>query len=134
MVQYSEAQLREIGPTVDTGTTWDHDAIAVLRRLDTPLLWMIAADDTGGAGDETRESLLALAAEGRPFTIASFPATDHGLIEYRVDPKGERVSTRYAEGFFRMEIDFARSGRLSGRYGRAELLASREQAAGLAPR
>jgi dienelactone hydrolase len=122
MVQHSEAALREIGPTVDVGTTWDHDAVGVLRKLDTPLLWMIAADDTGGAGQDTEETLLALAAQGRPITVASFPATDHGLLEYRLDDKGERVSTRYAEGFFQMELDFARKGRLSGPYGRAKKL------------
>ena len=124
MVQYPEAVLREMGPKIDVGTTWDHDALGVLRRLETPLLWVLAADDTGGAGQETREALLALAAEGRPVTIASFPGTEHGILEYRTGPKGERVETRYADGFFRMEMDFARTGRLSGSYGRAEVLAA----------
>jgi hypothetical protein len=39
------------------------------------------------------------------------------MTEYEVAPDGERVSTRYAPGYFAMMRDFARTGQLSGTYG-----------------
>jgi hypothetical protein len=43
------------------------------------------------------------------------------MTEFELDPGGSRVSTRYAEGYFRMLADFARVGRLPGGYGAAEI-------------
>ena len=122
MVRYTEAQIRAAGPSQDDGTTWEYDAMAGLRRLDAPLLWLLAGDDTGGAGPETRSNLLTLKHEGRPVTVVNFPATEHGLMEFRTSVGGERVQTRYAEGSMRIRLDFARDGRLKGPYGKAEIL------------
>jgi hypothetical protein len=42
------------------------------------------------------------------------------LFEIASD-SGERLSTRYAPGYFAMMRDFARDGRLNGVYGDAEI-------------
>jgi hypothetical protein len=39
------------------------------------------------------------------------------MTEYEVAPDGERVSTRYAPGYFAMMRDYVRNGQLSGSYG-----------------
>ena len=39
------------------------------------------------------------------------------MTEYETKPNGERVSTRYAAGYFAMMRDFARSGVLKATYG-----------------
>jgi hypothetical protein len=39
------------------------------------------------------------------------------MTEYEVASNGERVSTRYAPGYFTLMRDFARNGQLSGSYG-----------------
>ena len=39
------------------------------------------------------------------------------MTVYEVASNGERVSTRYAPGYFAMMRDFARNGQLSGTYG-----------------
>ena len=127
MVQATEAQLRVIGPQRDEGTSWDFDAVGSLRRLNTPLLWMIAGADTEGAGEETKETLLGLKAEGRPITILDFPNTEHGIHEFRLSSSGVREETRYAPGYFPAELDFARRGRLSGRYQGAQLLGAKRR-------
>jgi hypothetical protein len=44
------------------------------------------------------------------------------LFETAAD--GERVSTRFAPGYFAMMRDFARDGRLSGPYGDARITSS----------
>ena len=61
-------------------------------------------------------------AEGKPITLALFPHAEHGMTEYEVASNGERVSTRYAPGYFTMMRDYARNGHLSGSYGSSELV------------
>jgi hypothetical protein len=39
------------------------------------------------------------------------------MTEYEVASNGERVSTRYAPGYFTMMRDFARNGQVAGSYG-----------------
>jgi hypothetical protein len=39
------------------------------------------------------------------------------MTEYEVASNGERVSTRYAPGYFAMMREYARNGRVSGSYG-----------------
>jgi len=39
------------------------------------------------------------------------------MTEYEIASNGERVSTRYAPGYFAMMRDFARNGHVSGSYG-----------------
>jgi NAD(P)-dependent dehydrogenase (short-subunit alcohol dehydrogenase family) len=58
-----------------------------------------------------------LIGEGRPITLALFPHAEHWMTEYEVAPDGQRVSTRYAPGYFAMMRDFARTGELSSTYG-----------------
>jgi uncharacterized protein len=125
VVRHTRAQLEAMAPTLEKGTTWDHDPMPVLRALRVPLLWILAADDTEAPPDETRRRLQSLAAEGRPITLAQFPDTDHGMVEFETDAAGKRTPTRITDGYFRMQIDWLKDGRLQGdRYGRAEILAS----------
>ena len=128
MVTYSEAQIREVGPQRDEGTPWTYDAVGALARVTTPLLWMIAGADTEGAGEETPRNLLALRAEGRPFTVVEFPNTEHGvhLLETR---GGVREQVAYAPGYFAMELDFAKHGRLTRAYPAARVLTAPRGAA-----
>jgi hypothetical protein len=55
--------------------------------------------------------------EGKPITLALFPHAEHGMTEYEIASNDERISTRYAPGYFAMMRDFARNGRVSGSYG-----------------
>ena len=55
--------------------------------------------------------------EGKQITLAVYPGAEHGMTEYKITPDGARTSTRYSAGYFTMMRDFARSGRLSDRYG-----------------
>jgi uncharacterized protein len=113
---YPEDVLRREGAKRDEGTTWTFDALASLRRLQAPLLWMIAAEDSEGPGPESRANVLQLSEEGRPVSVAIFPDTEHGLHTFRVIEGGRREETGYAPGYFRMELEFATTGRLTGKY------------------
>src|SRR5262249_15425834 len=88
-----------------------------LRAVESPQLWILGEDDLEAPSAETSRRIKALIGEGKPITLALFPRAEHGMTEYEVASNGERVSTRYAPGYFAMMRDFARNGQLSGTYG-----------------
>lgn len=110
--------VRVIGPQRDKGTSWSYEPMPVLRAVEAPMLWILAAEDREAPVAETRRRLAGLATEGRPITILEFPGTDHGIVEFEM-VDGERRAVRYAEGYFRAVLDFARYGKVDGGYGAA---------------
>jgi len=119
LLKYPNFALRVIGPMRDVGTPWSYDPIPTLRATKTPLLWVLAGDDTSAPPEITRTRLKALAAAGAPITVIEFPKTEHGMVEFEIDKDGQRLETRYAEGYFRSTLDWARDGKLAGPYGAA---------------
>ncbi|WP_168195374.1 hypothetical protein [Bradyrhizobium sp. NAS80.1] len=53
--------------------------------------------------------------------LALYPGAEHGMTMFEQSLAGERASARYADGYFRMMRDFATNGRISGRYGDAQI-------------
>jgi hypothetical protein len=49
--------------------------------------------------------------------MAIFPHAEHGIYEFETKEDGGRDDTRNPDGYFAMLRDFARDGRLKGRYG-----------------
>ncbi len=88
-----------------------------LRAVQAPQLWVLGEDDLQAPSDETSRRLKTLIAAGRPITLALYPHAEHGMTEYEIGSDGERVSTRYAAGYFAMMRDFAATGQLHGPYG-----------------
>lgn len=133
LLKYPSFALRIVGPMRDVGTTWNYDSMAALRRLNVPLLWILAGADTSAPPEVTRARLLTLAGEGRPVTVLEFPNAEHGIIEFETDDKGVRSELRYADGFFRAVLDFARTGKITLPYGNAVLLTPKSAAVSLTP-
>jgi pimeloyl-ACP methyl ester carboxylesterase len=117
LLPYGEAELREKGKAYVFGTPFRYDPMPSLRAVAAPQLWILGADDLEAPSAETARRLKSLIADGRPITLAVYPGVEHGMTEFETRPGGERVSTRYAAGYFAMMRDFAESGRLGGRYG-----------------
>lgn len=103
---------------------WDYDAVAALRKLDTPLLWVLAGEDREAPIETTRGALLGLAREGKPFDVYHFPRTDHGMFEFTTAADGSRRITRITDGYLKLLGDWIK-GSASGKYGRAERLTLR---------
>lgn len=121
-----EAQMRATAQTFGTwNTPFRYDPMPTLRALDVPQLWVLGADDIDAPSAETARRLRGLAREGKRITIATFPGAEHGITEFEIAANGSRVSTRYSAGYFEMLRDYARDGRLHGRYGRARIEAVR---------
>lgn len=115
-------QLRSAWPFFDQGTSWNYDPRPVLEGLDIPVLWVLAGDDAEAPSQETQRIVAELQAADLPIDIAVFPTADHGIIEFEMDPDGERVSTRYSEGYFPMLADWAQGRQFGAAYGNARLI------------
>ncbi|MBA3941371.1 MAG: alpha/beta hydrolase [Sphingopyxis sp.] len=119
-------ELRRIGRArIDNvELIWDYDAVAALRKLDTPLLWVLAGEDREAPIETTRGALLGLAKEGKPFDVYLFPDTDHGMFEFTTNADGSRDVTRITDGYLKLLGDWIK-GDVRGAYGRAEQLTPR---------
>ena len=121
VLPHSKSELRAMAPKFDWHTPFNYDPMATLRAGKVPQLWVLGGEDYQAPSAETRHRLESLIAQRRPFTIAYYPKAEHGLMLFETGADGSRISTRYAPGYFRLVRDFARDGRLHGRYGDAEL-------------
>jgi pimeloyl-ACP methyl ester carboxylesterase len=127
MLRLPEADLRRIGrPLFDNvELIWDYDAVAALKRLNTPLLWVLAAEDREAPIETTRSVLLDLKKAGKPIDIYLFPDTDHGMMEFITKPDGSRTVTRITNGYLQLLGDWI-SGQTAAAYGRAQKLGATE--------
>jgi uncharacterized protein len=100
-------------------TPFRHQPMPVLRASRTPQLWVVGTDDLESPSAETARRIKSLIEQGKPFTLAIYPGAEHGMTEYELNAKGERVSTRFVAGYFQMMADFIREGRLGQQYGKA---------------
>lgn len=104
-------------------TPFRYEPMPALRAATTPQLWILGTDDLEAPSAETARRIRGLIGQGKPFTLTVYPRAEHGLTLYELNGKGERLSTRYAPGYFQMMADFIRKGRVNPRYGDAEITA-----------
>src|SRR6266478_7665912 len=117
ILPYTAVEAREKFKDFLPGTPFRYDPFPTLRAVKAPQLWVLGQDDLEAPSAKTSRRIKALIAKGKPITLAVFPHAEHGMTEYEIASDGERVSTRYAPGYFAMMRDFARNGQLSGSYG-----------------
>lgn len=105
-----EADLRRTGaPRYDNlNIDWHYDAVAAIRALDIPQLWVLAGEDRDAPEALTRERLTGLKREGKPIDLYVYPHTDHGMYEFTQDADGTRHVTRITDGYFRLLADWIR--------------------------
>jgi len=118
MLRMSEADLKRIGRARfdNVGLIWDYDAVAALKRLHAPLLWVLAGEDREAPIAQTQKALDALSKAGQRLDAYVFPNTDHGIFEFRTNPDGSRTVTRIADGYLKLLGDWIK-GRADGPYG-----------------
>jgi uncharacterized protein len=102
-------------------TPFHYEPMPALRASTTPQLWVLGSDDLQSPSAETARRIKSLIATGKNYTLAVYPGAEHGMTEYELDSKGERVSTRFSPGYFQMMADFIRDGRIGEHYGNAEI-------------
>jgi len=119
--QHSDAELRALAPQFNWHTPFHYDPMPTLRADKVPQLWILGGEDYEAPSAETSRRIKSLIGEGLPFTLAYYPGAEHGMTLFETGADGERISTGYAAGYFRMIRDFARDGKLHGSYGDAEV-------------
>lgn len=122
ILRATEAELRVTGrATYDNlGLEWSHDAMAVLRTLDLPQLWVLGGSDEVMPPRLTLERLAQLRGEGKPVQVAVFPGADHQMLEFVQQADGSRRYTRATDGVYRLLGDWMK-GCLAPPYGTATL-------------
>lgn len=120
LLPYYGDELRRKVQSYRFGTPWHYDPMPVLRELRTPQLWELGDADVDAPMGETFHHLRMLAREGAPITIAVFPGGEHGMTTFETSADGTRTSLRYAEGYTRMTVDFAK-GTPGVAYGNARM-------------
>jgi uncharacterized protein len=124
LLPYSQAQLQELGGTklsFTRNTPFSYDPMPALRAATVPQLWILGGEDYQAPSAETRRRIEELIAAGHPFSLAYYPQAEHGMTLFDVNAKGDRISTRYAPGYFKLIRDFAANGQFADAYGDAEL-------------
>ena len=106
----SEADLRRTGAARydNLNIIWRYDAVAAIRALDIPQLWVLADDDREAPNAITRQRLSDLKHQGKPIDLYVFPHTDHGMYEFVQDADGTRHVTHITDGYFRLLADWIR--------------------------
>ncbi|MGH8139262.1 MAG: alpha/beta hydrolase family protein [Steroidobacteraceae bacterium] len=125
LLPYSESQLRDMSAKFKWGTPFHYNPMPTLRSNTTPQLWILGGEDYEAPSAETGRRVKSLIADDLPFTLAVYPGAEHGMTLFETAAGGERLSTRYAPGYFAMIRDFARDGGLKGVYGDAEIARSK---------
>jgi uncharacterized protein len=101
-----------IGPFFDEGMTWDYDPRPVIEHLDTPMLWVLAGQDSEAPPRTTLQFLRRLQTEkARPIDIAVFDRAEHAMVLFR-ETAGERTPTAFAPGYFALLATWIRSNEL----------------------
>jgi uncharacterized protein len=98
-------------------TPFHYEPMPALRVSTTPQLWVLGSDDLEAPSAETAKRIKSLIAQGKDYRLAVYPGAEHGMTQYELNAQAERVSTRFAPGYFQMMADFIRDGRINGHHG-----------------
>ena len=104
LLQGKVGQAREESPQVP----WWFDTRDVLRKLKVPQLWVMAQDDSIAPSAPSIARLEELKRNGADIRIVVFPKTDHGIRRYTVDAEGQHHRAGMADGYLRLEADWAK--------------------------
>ncbi|HKS53763.1 MAG TPA: alpha/beta hydrolase [Steroidobacteraceae bacterium] len=123
IVQMTDEELHRLGRARfdNVELIWDYDSIAALKRVNVPVLWVLAEQDREAPIETTRAALLQLKKSGKPIDVYLFPDTDHGMMEFVANPDGSRKVTRITDGYLRLLGDWIK-GHVASTYGRGRKL------------
>jgi uncharacterized protein len=119
LLRSPDDQFTELRAALGFDAILDYDAQAALRRVRSPMLWVVAGKDTEAPSAPTLEFLRTLQSAPTQLDIAIFPNADHGILE-----EGEERGQPYARqsaGYFDLLAQWIRTRKLAGKFGTARL-------------
>lgn len=119
IMRMSDSDLHRVGAALfdNLELIWDYDAVASLRKVKAPQLWILAEEDREAPSKASLARLTDLRDKGSNISIYSFPATDHGMAEFNEAADGTRTYGRITDGYFRLVGDWINGSTGTG-YGR----------------
>ncbi|HEY7640332.1 MAG TPA: alpha/beta hydrolase [Steroidobacteraceae bacterium] len=120
LLRSPDDQFTELRAALGFDAILDYDAQGALRRVHTPMLWVVAGKDTEAPPVPTLEFLRKLQAEPTQLDIAVFPNADHGIIETE-ERNGELVAIAQSPGYYDLLAGWIRTRKLEGKFGNAIL-------------
>jgi len=117
----SQADLRAQGPVLFHGIIPDYGPMPVLRKLNTPQLWILGGQDIDAPPAETIRRLRGLQEDGKPISLVVYPLAEHGMYEFETVANEERLSTRQPSTWMPLMVEFARRGKIGPRYEGAQV-------------
>jgi uncharacterized protein len=120
LLRSPDAQFSELRAALGFDAILDYDAQGALRRVRTPMLWVIAGKDTEAPSVPTLEFVRKLQAEPTQLDIAVFPNADHGMIDV-AERGGELVATMQSPGYYDLLATWISTRKLEGKFGSAQL-------------
>jgi hypothetical protein len=120
LLRSPDDQFTELRAALGFDAILDYDAQAALRRVRTPMLWVIAGKDTEAPPVPTLEFVRKLQAEPTQLDVAVFPNADHGMIDVE-ERGGELVAAVQSPGYYDLLASWIRTRKLAGKFGAAIL-------------
>jgi uncharacterized protein len=111
LLRSPDDQFEELRKLLGFDAILDYDAQAALRRVQIPMLWIVAGKDTEAPPGPTLEFLRTLQSEPPQLDLAVFPHADHGIIE----------DDRQSVGYHDLLVKWIRTRKLEGQFGTAIL-------------
>jgi dienelactone hydrolase len=93
---------RRLPPAMD----WNYASHALLAASSTPMLWLLAANDSEAIVDETAAALRRLAAAGKPYEVVVLEGAEHGMVMHRRNRTGELEPVGYHPDYFARMLAF----------------------------
>lgn len=97
--------IKLIAPFFDAGTSWEYDPVPALHAYEKPHLWILAGRDSSAPSANTLRIVREVQASRPNLDIVMFPTADHGITEFE-EKNGERLETRFSEGYFQLVADW----------------------------
>lgn len=118
----NEAQLLQYKEIFSFDIDLEYDPMPALKKVNCPMLWVIAGKDSEAPSTETIARLKQLQLAGSHLDLIIFPNADHGIIEM----KGNELLGKHSEGYFRLLKDWILTRKINRQYGNATQLPFKE--------
>lgn len=119
LLRSPDDQFTELRAALGFDAILDYDAQAALRRVKTPMLWIVAGKDTEAPSAPTLQLLRTLQVAPTQLDIAVFPNADHGILEE--GEQGGQPYARQSAGYHDLLAQWIRTRKLDGKFGSAVL-------------
>lgn len=120
IINASRAQLDTLKQLFPLDINLDYDPLPAFRRVNVPMLWVVAGKDTEAPNGATIDILKQAITTRKNIDLVIFPHADHGIIEVTDTPQGPESLGRHSPGYFDLLRDWVKTRQVKKSYGNGE--------------